>query len=158
MIVDSFPHCVWLKIVPLSVERTQPKECREWPFRHIVRDWNGQASEPCALTSLRDQFQMRYAFAKHMLWVCSQRIFKFGPLVLEHCRCLSASDSERSLMVLFCVCKVNPCAKALERLAGAKVYPIVVNAFKTAKFCFKYSAVISRMFCTNEKYQVSQNT
>lgn len=108
MIVDSFPHCVWENIIPLAVERTQPKECRDWPFRLNVGDWDGQTSEPYSLTSL---FQMRYAFAKHMLLVRSQRIFKFGHLILKYYRCLSTSDSQRSLIVLFCLCEVTPCAK-----------------------------------------------
>lgn len=95
MIVDGAPHCVWEKNIPPSVARSQPKEFHEWPFRHNVRDWDG-LSEPYSLTSLRDQLPIRYAFAKYMLLVCSQCIFKFGLLVLEHCRCLSTSASQRS--------------------------------------------------------------
>lgn len=97
MTVDSFPHCVRKKIIPLSVERTLPKEFHEWPFRHNFRDWDGQTSEPCALKSLRNQFQIRYALAKHMLRVWSQRILKFGSLALEYCRCLSTSDPQKKL-------------------------------------------------------------
>lgn len=100
MTVDSFPHCVWEKIIPLSVVRPLPNAFHEWAFRHDVRDLDEPVSEPCSLKSFRDHHQIHDALAKHTLRVWSERIFKFGRLALDHCRCLSTSDAQKKLVRL----------------------------------------------------------
>lgn len=86
MIVDSFPHCVWEDIIPLSVERTQPKECRDWPFRLYVRDWDGQTSEPYSLTSLRASVSDSIRFCKAHAsgaFTTHLQIWSFGSQILS---------------------------------------------------------------------------
>ncbi|MEO9385204.1 hypothetical protein [Chromobacterium phragmitis] len=137
--MSSYTKRVRDNILPLSVGGTLPEAFEEWSFTERTID-HGQPTETCQLCEqedLRYHFQIQNNLTKHILWVGSQCILKFGLSVFEDGRRLSIGEAKKKLDRLTQKMRLESCIGALETLAQAEENKILSNAlsyYKSKKY------------------------
>jgi hypothetical protein len=144
--VSRYTQRVCDSILPLSVGDTLPKAFDEWYFTEDIID-HEQPVETCQLCGqegLRYQFKIQNKLTHRALWVGSECILKFEVAVFEEDRRLTAAEASRKLKKLTEKMRLEPCLRALQKLAAAENNDVLRGALEyyqrnkklTPKFAF----------------------